>query len=126
MAEKLQLLFSETELTALLNENRSSEDFLYNLFQDKNNHKLMCSALQEYHRNDGGSPEVHDFEIIRVAFTQAILTGRFTCKFRVKYHFTCSDIRNEAGDTIVWNFKIDEARQVIDMIGEEPLVREGE
>ncbi len=126
MAEKLQLHLSQSEYEALLNENRSTENFLVKLFRDQGNHKLMCSALQEYHRNDGGSPEVHDFEIIRIQFTPAILTGRFTCKFRVKYHFTCSDIRNEAGDTIVWDFIIDEARQVIDMTGEEPLVREGE
>ncbi|MFD1256531.1 hypothetical protein ACFQ3S_06955 [Mucilaginibacter terrae] len=126
MAEKLQLPFSETEFTALLNENRSNEDFVNNLFRNKGNHKLMCSALQEYHRNDGGSPEVHDFEIIRINFTPAILAGRFTCKFRVKYHFTCSDVRNEAGDTIVWDFKMDEGKHVIDITGEEPLVREGE
>jgi len=126
MAERLQLHLPQFDFAALLNENLSSEDFLHNLFQDQFNHKLMCTALQEYHRNDGGSPEVHNFEIIRITFTPAVLTGRFTCKFRVKYHFTCSDIRNEAGDTIVWDFKIDEAKQIIDMTGEEPLVRDGE
>ena len=124
MAEKLELPFSATEFYTLLNENQSSEDFLNNLFQDKDNHKLMCSALQEYHRNDGGSPEVHAFELMRITFTPATLTGRFTCKFRVKYHYTCSDIRNEAGDSIVWDFKIDTANYVLYLSGEEILERD--
>ena len=126
MAEKLQLHLPQSEFEALLNENKSTENFLHALFQDKDNHKFMCAALQEYHRNDGGSPEVHDFELIRIVFTPAILTGRFTCKFRVKYHYTCSDVRNEAGDTITWDFIIDEAKQIIDMTGEESLVRDGD
>lgn len=126
MAEKLELTTSQQNIAKLLAGSLNIDNFLNQLFQDPANHTAMCASLQEYHRNDGGSPEVHAFEIIRVAFNPDSLTGRFTCKFRVQYHYTCSDVRNDAGDTIVWDFKLDKENGMLYLTGEEPLVRDGD
>jgi hypothetical protein len=124
MAEKLQLTFLKAQLGRLLDGEVSVDDFLTDIFADAANHAAMCNALREYHRNDGGSPEVDAFEIVNTKFDASQLTGRFRTTFKVNYHFTCSDVRNTAKDTIDWDLQIDSANAIINLTGEEPLVRD--
>jgi hypothetical protein len=126
MAEILELQIDPSQLNHLQARNISVEDFLYELFKDEQQHAMMCSALQEYHRNDGGSPEVDAFKIVNASLNVLELIGRFRTVFKVKYHYTCSDVRNMANDTIDWRFSVDQANASIHLTGEEPWVREGD
>lgn len=126
MAEKLELPINPSQLERLQARSISVDDFINKLFKDEQQHAMMCSALQEYHRNDGGSPEVDAFTIVDAVLNVNQLTGRLRTVFKVKYHYTCSDVRNTANDTIDWNFIIDQANASIFLTGEEPWVREGD
>jgi hypothetical protein len=124
MAEKLQLSFEKAHMGRLLDGEITVENFLKDIYENAANHAAMCNALREYHRNDGGSPEVDAFEIVNISFDANQLTGRFRTAFKVNYHFTCSDVRNTAKDTIDWDLVIDSANSIINLTGEEPLVRD--
>jgi len=124
MAEKLEIPLHSLQFKGLQSGNISIDDFLNNLFNDEQQHKKICLALQEYHRNDGGSPEVDAFEVVNISYSAAALSGRFRCKFRVSYHYTCSDVRNKAMDTIDWDFKVDQDKNVLILTGEETLERD--
>jgi hypothetical protein len=124
MAEKLDLPISPTPFEGLQAGNISIEDFINGLFKDQQPQTKMCLALQEYHRNDGGSPEVDAFEVQNVTYNAEALSGSFRCKFRVNYHYTCSDVRNNAMDTIDWDFRIDKDNCMLILIGEETLERD--
>lgn len=124
MAEKLELPINPSQLKQLQAGSISIDDFLNQLFKDQQHHTQMCAALQEYHRNDGGSPEVDAFEVVNAAFSSETLSGRFRCKFRVNYHYTCSDVRNKAMDTIDWDFKVDKEQYRLLLTGEETLERD--
>lgn len=122
MAEKLEFNCNHDSLQGLINSSTTIADFLKELFTDPLKHLQMCSALQAYHRNDGGSPEVHAFDIENAVFNSDSLNGRFRCRFKVIYHYTCSDVHNTAGDTIDWTFKI--ADNNLFLTGEEVLERD--
>ncbi|MDT3402724.1 hypothetical protein [Mucilaginibacter terrae] len=124
MAEKLEFNCTQDLLQNLINGNTPIADFLNNLFADPEKRSQMCSALQAYHRNDGGSPEVHAFEVANPSFDVASLTGRFRCRFQIDYFFTCSDLRNVGADTIDWDFKIE--NNTLYLTGETVLERDGD
>jgi hypothetical protein len=124
MAENLELSINPLQLEGLQLGNTRIDDFINELFKDNNRHKKMCLALQEYHRNDGGSPEVDAFEVQNVTYNAEALSGRFRCKFRVNYHYTCSDVHNNAMDTIDWDFRIDKDYYRLLLTGEETLERD--
>lgn len=124
MAEKLELLINPSQFEGLQSGNISIHDFINELFTDQQQHEKMCSALQEYHRNDGGSPEVDAYEVENTTYNADVLSGHFRCKFTVNYHYTCSDVRNKAIDTIDWDFKIDKDNNRLLLTGEETLERD--
>jgi len=124
MAEKLELPINPSQLNHLQARKISVDDFINELFKDEQHYAMMCSALQEYHRNDGGSPEVAAFEVVNAFYDSNTLSGTFRCKFRVNYHYTCSDVRNDATDTIDWGFKIDKDHYRLLLTGEETLERD--
>lgn len=124
MAEKLEFNCKQNNLEQFISCNIQIADFLNDLFTDPLKQSQMCAALQSYHRNDGGSPEVHAFEIENAVFNAESLAGRFRCRFRVIYHYTCSDVHNSAGDTIDWTFKI--ADDILFLTGEEVLERDSD
>jgi hypothetical protein len=126
MSEKLDIIFPKDNFEGLINGKTTIEDFLIDEFTKASNHAVMCNALKEYHRNDGGSPEVHDFEIVNTKFDTNKLTGRFRTSFKINYHYTCSDVHNTAKDTIDWDFVVDSTNNIIHLTGEEPLVRDGD
>jgi len=124
MAEKLEFNCNEADLHGLTNGSIPIADFLNNLFTDTEKYTQMCSALQAYHRNDGGSPEVHAFEVAKPFFDNSNSTGRFRCRFQIDYFFTCSDLRNVGADTIDWDFRIE--NNTLYLTGEEVLERDSE
>ncbi|MVN90163.1 hypothetical protein [Mucilaginibacter aquatilis] len=124
MAEKLEFNCTQDDLQNLIKGNTLIADFLNDLFTEPAKYAQMCTALQSYHRNDGGSPEVHSFTIENTAFDANAMLGRFRCRFKVMYHYTCSDVHNTAGDTIDWTFKI--THQTLQLTGEEVLERDGD
>lgn len=124
MAEKLELPINPSQLQVLKLGSISIDDFINEIFKDQQHHTQMCLALREYHRNDGGSPEIDVFTIVNAVFNANESTGRFRTVFKIRYHYTCSDVRNTANDTIDWNFKIE--KDLMLLTGEEPWVREGD
>jgi hypothetical protein len=124
MAENLQIHTTTEHITALLSGRITYQQFLTDMFSIPANHSQMCIALREYHRNDGGSPEVHDFELQNFKLDTEHAKGRFRCRFEVLYHFTCSDVRNKAFDTIDWEMVIDRENAILKLTGEEILTPE--
>lgn len=124
MAEKLEIRIEPRQIEGLQNGSIPVNDFLNQLFADQHTHAAMCLALKEYHRNDGGSPEVDSFEVVNIVYDAGVLNGRFRCKFKVNYHYTCSDVRNHAADTIDWGFKLDKDNGLLLLTGEDILERD--
>ena len=128
MGEQFSLPVEGGLLQRFINKQITAADFLNTLFgeRDSRNYWLMCEGLVAYHNKDGGSPEVKEFEITESGFSAESKTGFCRCKFNVHFHYTCSDVHNDAKDTIRWDFKLDEATNIIHFTGEEPWVRDAE
>jgi len=124
MAEKLEISLNTSQLENLQAGHINPDAFINELFRDQQAHQKMCLALQEYHRNDGGSPEIDTFEVVNASYDAEKLSGKFRCVFQVNYHYTCSDVRNKAMDTIDWNFKVDQHLYQLHLTGEETLERD--
>ncbi|AMR31883.1 hypothetical protein A0256_10845 [Mucilaginibacter sp. PAMC 26640] len=128
MGEQFSLAFDHTALEQLLIDQLTIADFLEQLFGDKGspNYRDMCEHLVAYHNKDGGSPEVLDFDLTEPVFHTDTLSGHFKCKFGIHFFYTCSDVHNNAKDTIRWDFKIDQATHIINFTGEQPWVRDAD
>lgn len=126
MGEKFSLLYAPAALNYLNNNNIAIAGVLAQLFGGKGspNYRAMCEGLVAYHNRDGGSPEVTEFEVIDSAFNTKTLSGYLKCRFAIHFHYTCSDIHNDAKDTIRWDFTIDEDTNAVHFTGEEPWVRD--
>jgi hypothetical protein len=128
MGEKFSLTLEEALITQLINGDITSSGFLESVFGKKGstNYIAMCGGLVAYHNKDGGSPEVTEFDITESRFDRATLSGAFKCSFAVHFHYTCSDIHNNAKDTIRWDFKLGDKANTLMFIGEEPWIRDAE
>lgn len=128
MGEKFSLPVEDELLHRLISEEIAATDFLSALFGERGNRNywMMCEGLVAYHNKDGGSPEVKAFEVSDSGFNTESRTGYLKCKFVIHFHYTCSDVHNDAKDTIRWDFEVDEANSKIHFTGEEPWVRDAE
>jgi hypothetical protein len=127
MGEKFSLPVEDGLLNRLINKEITAAEFLSRLFgeRDSRNYWLMCEGLVAYHNKEGGSPEVKEFEITESGFNAESRMGYCKCKFGIHFHYTCSDVHNDAKDTIRWDFKADKESN-IHFTGEEPWVRDAE
>nr|WP_294943604.1 hypothetical protein [uncultured Mucilaginibacter sp.] len=128
MGEKFSLSVEDELLHRLISKQIAATDFLSALFGERGsrNYWTMCEGLVAYHNKDGGSPEVKEFEISDSGFNPETMCGYLKCKFNIHFHYTCSDVHNDAKDTIRWDFKVDTEGSVIYFNGEEPWVRDAE
>ncbi|TFF33891.1 hypothetical protein [Mucilaginibacter psychrotolerans] len=128
MREKFTLKADESLLRQLIANEISPSAFFATLFGQKQSahYRAMCEGLVAYHNKDGGSPEVTEFEITDSGFKPEKSEGYLKCKFGIHFHYTCSDVHNDANDTIRWDFILDEATNTIRFTGEEPWVRDAE
>jgi hypothetical protein len=128
MGEKFSLPVEDGLLHRLLKKEITATDFLSLLFGEggSRNYWMMCEGLVAYHNKDGGSPEVKEFEISDSGFNPETISGYLKCKFNIHFHYTCSDVHNDAKDTIRWDFKVDTESNAIYFVGEEPWVRDAE
>jgi hypothetical protein len=128
MREKFNLTLERALITQLINGEIAVSGFLESVFKEKGNtnYIAMCEGLVAYHNKDGGSPEVTEFDITESSFNPATLSGAFKCSFAVHFHYTCSDIHNNAKDTIRWDFKLGDKANTLMFIGEEPWIRDAE
>lgn len=128
MGEKFSLKVEDDLLKQLVTKELNISGFLSGLFGpvSSSNYRAMCEGLVAYHNKDGGSPEVKEFEITEGGLSTENNTGYCKCKFNIHFHYTCSDVHNDAKDTIRWDFKLDEATNIIHFTGEEPWVRDAE
>ena len=126
MAKDFELSAPGDKLAALIGEEIWIDEFLKNIFEDTSGkvYTDFCKSLASYHYDEGGSPEVHEFEIIRSHFNAEKLAGEFTCAFVVYFFFGCSGINSDKRDTITWKFKVDPQNEKIALTGEEPWVVE--
>jgi hypothetical protein len=87
MGEKLDLKFNTQILERLLTKQLTFMDFLTEVFKDNEgkNYLQMCAALKAYHHQNGGAPEVLEFEITQPLFNHGTLSGSFNCKFKVSF-----------------------------------------
>ena len=128
MREKFSLTLEEDLIQQLINRDITVSGFLESVFKKKGstNYMAMCEGLVAYHNKDGGSPEVAEFDITESSFNPAMLSGAFKCSFEIHFHYTCSDIHNNAKDTIRWDFKLGDKVNAVTFIGEEPWIRDAE
>ncbi|WCT10862.1 hypothetical protein [Mucilaginibacter jinjuensis] len=122
MGEKLDLQFALQLLEQLQSQQISFTDFLNKVFNynEGKNYLQMCAALKAYHHQNGGAPEVLEFEITQVSYNAGTLSGSFNCKFKVSFFFGCDDLHIDKNDTISWEFKIDDHSCTLHLTGEEP------
>jgi hypothetical protein len=122
MSENLNLKFNAQILEQLLSQQITFMDFLTEVFKgnEGKNYLQMCTALKAYHHQNGGAPEVLEFEITQPQFNPNTLSGSFSCKFKVSFFFGCDDLHIDKNDTISWQFKIDSSACIIHLHGEEP------
>jgi hypothetical protein len=67
--------------------------FLDEVFRsDKVLFDKIRSALLEFHKDEGGSPEVHDFEITDCWYDETSKTGGVRFIYQVFFTFGCADI----------------------------------
>jgi hypothetical protein len=128
MREKFSLVIDRSLSRELVNNEINAAEFLTRLFGDKSsqNYHTMCEGLVAYHNKEGGSPEITQFEITDCGFKAESTTGFLKCKFSIHFHYTCSDVHNDARDIIRWDFKLDKYNNLIHFTGEEPWVRDAE
>jgi hypothetical protein len=128
MREQFNLQLDPILLSQLLNGNLTITDFFQQLFGERNspNYRAMCGGLVAYHNKDGGSPEVTVFDLVEAAFNADACSGSFKCRFGIHFHYTCSDVHNDAKDTIRWDFKLNVAENTIHFTGEELWVRDAD
>jgi|GEM_PF-1675992 len=126
MRETFELPYLPNELEQLLDGDLTTTDFLNAVFSDElgENDMGMRSLLVSYNSNDGGAPEVHNFEIVDEEFNEENLTGEFTTEFTVFYFYPCEDMNSEHEDYVTWKFKINTESEMVEFIGEEQLERE--
>lgn len=122
MAKDFDLPIDPQLLKQLSDSEVSMDRFLAIFFNNQQNHAGICQGLASYFYDDGGSPEVREFEIINALINTDSLTGSFKCIFKVYFFFTCSDVKNQKNENITWKFKIDKAGLTIAFIGEDPWV----
>lgn len=109
----------------LLEGNTLPDSFVQQLFSDTANFAVLKRALEAYHNKDGGSPEAQNIELIDVKFNPATRSGSFRCRFKLHFHYTCSDVHNHAADTISWDFKLSDDDTIL-FKGEIPWTRDAE
>lgn len=128
MREKFSLPYYEDELKQLLKKEIDIETFLEKVFFDQEGitHSEMCGRLMSYHSDDGGAPDVSDYEIVDVKFNYDTLKGSFETEFQVYYFYGCSDLNNDEEDSIMWDFTINRDLKIVEFLGEEPWKREPE
>jgi hypothetical protein len=79
--------------TGIFNEKAALKRFLDETFRaDKVLFDDVRSALLEFHKDDGGSPEVPDFEIVDCWYDDATRTGKVRFEYQVFFTFGCADI----------------------------------
>jgi len=122
MAKDFNLPISIDPLEKLTDGTLPIADFLSEFWGDDQNNANMQQGLASYFYDNGGSPEVREFDIVDAQFNTNDLTGSFKCMFTVYYFFTCSDIKNDKRENITWKFKIDETGPAVAFAGEEPWV----
>lgn len=122
MAKDFNLPISIDHMEKLTDGTLPIADFLSEFWDDDQNNANMQQGLASYFYDNGGSPEVREFDIVDAQFNTNDLTGSFKCMFTVYYFFTCSDIKNDKRENITWKFKIDETGPTVAFAGEEPWV----
>jgi hypothetical protein len=126
MAKDFNLPVSVDRLEKLADGTLAIANFLSDFFGDHKNDASIRQGLASYFYDNGGSPEVREFELTDARFNAHSRTGSFKCIFTVHYFFTCSDIKNQKHENITWKFKIDETDLTIAFVGEEPWVWDGD
>ena len=86
----------------------------------------ICRQLQSYHDDEGGAPEVSDFEIIpddcRFDFTSK--KGKVTLQYTVYFYFGCSDLNRDYDSHETCDFRIDTISESLTLYINEKLRRD--
>jgi len=91
-------------------DNSSLKDFLEEtLRSDKSSFDEVCAALLQFHQDEGGSPQVPDFEIAYCEYDGTTHTGKIRFEYDVFFTFGCADIYPTQKSTETSKFSIDES-----------------
>ncbi|WP_428330991.1 hypothetical protein [Mucilaginibacter sp.] len=97
------------------------EDVLHN---EKSPQDAVKSSLLAYHSGDGGSPEIHEFEIAECFYNSESNTGKVKLKYKVFFFFGCSGIKRSDDGTETCTFKIDAAEHKLTLLITDHIMRD--
>jgi hypothetical protein len=85
---------------------------LYDLgVKNKESYDDIIPSLLNFHKADGGSPEIPKFEIIDCSYDSVTHTGKVVFGYEVFFTFGCADIHRSDKYTETCKFQIDTDNQ---------------
>jgi hypothetical protein len=103
----LRLSYAQSDHDQVLSGGATTVAFLGKLLKNEPAFSTIIDHLTAYHRPDGGSIEINDFNITSADYDTAKKKGQVKISYRIYYFYGCADITKDAGDHETWNFDID-------------------
>jgi hypothetical protein len=102
--------------TSFLNGEIELKDFLEETLHDRGDgcsgaYDDILPSLLEFHKDDGGSPEVPEFEIADCSYDKETNAGKVRLAYKVSFSFGCADIHRTDNFTETCKFGIDTERK---------------
>jgi hypothetical protein len=125
----LNLDFSADQYQRMLNSEIIVKDFIDQIINpNATNGKIytdeICAQLKYNHNGDGGSPEIHEFEIASVDYNASSNTGSLRLNYAVKFFWGCSDIKKTHQYHEYCSFTVDKQTSTLKLNIPEPVVRD--
>ncbi|MBK0379295.1 hypothetical protein [Mucilaginibacter segetis] len=98
-----QFIQEEITLIAFLEDILKHQGF--EEFESGNKERIL-SILFDYHDDNGGAPEIDDFEIVDAFYDPNSLKGKVEIQYWIYFYYGCSDLNTEEDDYENWNFEI--------------------
>jgi hypothetical protein len=103
----LRLSYAQSDYDQVLSGEASMTIFLGKILKSEPAFSKIIDHLSAYHRPDGGSIEINNFEITDASYNTETNKGQVKISYRIYYFYGCADITKDAGDHETWNFDID-------------------
>ncbi|HAL82789.1 MAG TPA: hypothetical protein DCO83_11575 [Mucilaginibacter sp.] len=93
-------------------------------FKNKKPYDDIIPSLLDFHKADGGSPEIPKFEIIDCSYDSITYTGTVQFAYEVFFTFGCADIYRSDKCTETCKFQIDTENQKLTLFITDQITRD--
>jgi hypothetical protein len=124
---KVSLKTEEIDIDRLQKSTLTVADFLREYLLDKQSteFKQVCEQLQDYYKDEGGSPVVSEFDIVDEDCSfDGRSKGKVRLKYVVEYHFGCSDLSPVTPITETCDFSVDADNSILSILIPDKVVRD--